>query len=81
MLPLWRARTLGDALSEEDDSTAVNPQCPSKIECTSAGSKQSWLDALQPWEAEPSRGRSSLGNTRHGSRYVLSRISPCRSVI
>jgi hypothetical protein len=81
MLPLWRARTLSDALSEEDDSTTVNPQCPSKIEYTSVGRKQSWSDALQPWEAEPYRGRSSPGNTRHDSRYVLSRISPFRSVI
>jgi hypothetical protein len=36
---------------------------------------------LHPWEAELSRCQSDLGNTRHDSRYVLSRISSCRSVI
>jgi hypothetical protein len=68
MLPLWRAGPLGDALSEEDGSTAADPQCPSKVECTSSRSRQSCSDVLQPWEAEPSGGRSSPGNTRHDSR-------------
>jgi hypothetical protein len=72
MLPLWRAGPLGDALSEEDGSTAAGPQCPSKIECTLASSRQSCLDALQPWEAKPSGGRSSPENTRYDSWYVPS---------
>jgi hypothetical protein len=52
MLPLCRAGQLGDALPEEDGSTTAGPQCPSKIEFTSTGSMQSWLDMLQPWEVK-----------------------------
>jgi hypothetical protein len=68
MLPLWGARPLGDALPEEDGSIAAGPQRPNKAECTLARSRQLCSDMLQPWEAEPSGGRSCLGNTRHDSR-------------
>jgi hypothetical protein len=56
MLPLWRARPLSDALSEEGGSAAVRPQCPNEGEYTSARSRQSCLDTLQPWETEPFGG-------------------------
>jgi hypothetical protein len=81
MLPLWRAGPLGDALSEEDGSAAAGHQRPNKAECTLARSRQSCSDALQPWEAKPSRGRSNPRNTRHDSRYVSSQILSCRSLI
>jgi hypothetical protein len=37
VLPLWRARPLGDALLEEDDSTTVGSQCPNKTKCMTIG--------------------------------------------
>jgi hypothetical protein len=46
MFPLWRARPLGDAMSEEGSPTAVRPQCPSKAECVSAWSRQPLSVAL-----------------------------------
>jgi hypothetical protein len=40
MFPLWRARPLGDAMSEEGSLAAVRPQCPSEAERVSAWSRQ-----------------------------------------
>jgi hypothetical protein len=46
MFPLWRARPLGDAMSEEGSPAAVRPQCPSKAERVSAWSRQPLSAAL-----------------------------------
>jgi hypothetical protein len=46
MFPLWRARPLGDAMSEEGSPAAVRPQCPNKAECVSAWSRQLLSAAL-----------------------------------
>jgi hypothetical protein len=81
MLPLWRTRPLGDALSKEGSSAVARPQCPNEVEFALARSRQLRSDALQPWETEPFGGRSSPGNTRHDSRYVSSQIPSYRSVI
>jgi hypothetical protein len=56
MLPLWRTRPLGDVVPEEDGSTAVGSQCPSKTECTTAGSKQPRLATYPVWKGEPLGG-------------------------
>jgi hypothetical protein len=40
MFLLWRAKPLGDAMSEVVSPAAVRPQCPSKAECVSAWSRQ-----------------------------------------
>jgi hypothetical protein len=52
MFPLWRARPLGDAMSEEGSPAAVRPWCPSKAECALTWSRQPLPDALQPLEAK-----------------------------
>jgi hypothetical protein len=66
MLPSWRARPLGDALSKEGSSAAAKPQCPSKAECASARSRQPCSDVLQPWETnhlEAEAVQETLGMT------------------
>jgi hypothetical protein len=80
MLPLWRARSLGDAMPEESSPTAISFQHPSKIGSTTAGITRLWL-GLQSWKGEPLRGRSDIGCTRCGSRYVFSRIPSNKSTI
>jgi hypothetical protein len=37
MFPLWRARPLGDAMSEEGSPTTVRPQCPAKQNVSQPG--------------------------------------------
>jgi hypothetical protein len=80
MLSLWRARPLGKALPEEDITIAINSQCPSKTRCTARCNRQSWSD-IQPWEGKSLGDRSNPGCSRHGSKYVLSQISPNKSAI
>jgi hypothetical protein len=55
MLPLWRARPLGDVMPKESSSAAVSFQHPSKTSTTAAGTRRSWL-GLQPWKGEPLGG-------------------------
>jgi hypothetical protein len=80
MLPLRRARSLGDAMLEESSSVVVSFQHPSKTRNTTTGIRRSWL-GLQPWEGELIGGRSNPGCTRCGSRYVSIRIPSSKSTI
>jgi hypothetical protein len=80
MLLLWRTKSLGEELSKESSSAAASSQCPSKTRSATASTRSLW-SGLQPWKGEPPRGRSNLGCSGHGSRYVSSRILPNKSII
>jgi hypothetical protein len=62
MFQLWRTRSLGNAMPKESNSAAISLQCPSKIECTLARSKQPWTASCLVWKGEPPRGRHSSGD-------------------
>jgi hypothetical protein len=49
MLPLWRARSLGDAKPKESSSIAASFHHPSKTRSTTTCIRRPWL-GLQPWK-------------------------------
>jgi hypothetical protein len=69
MLLLWRAKPLGEELSQESSPTAASSPCPSKTRSTRASTRSSW-SGLQLWKGEPPGGQSNPGCSGHGSRYV-----------
>jgi hypothetical protein len=73
MLLLWRTKPLGEELSKESSSTVASSQYPNKTRSTTASTRRSW-SGLQPWKGEPPGGRSNLGCSGRGSRYVSSQI-------
>jgi hypothetical protein len=75
------SKAIGQCIVKRRQLSSSRPPMPSKVECTSERSRQPCLNALPPWETEPSGGQSSPENTRHDSRYVSNRIPSCRSVI
>jgi hypothetical protein len=80
MLLLWRTKPLGEELSKGSSSAVASSQYPNKTRSTTASTRRSW-SGLQPWKGEPPGGRSNIGCSGRGSRYVSSQIPSSKSII
>jgi hypothetical protein len=77
MFPLWGTRSLDESLPEESSSAVASFQHLSKTRSTTTSTRRS-SPGLQSWKGEPLGGRSNLGCTGCGSRYVSNRIYPVK---
>jgi hypothetical protein len=80
MFPLWGTRPLGGSLPKEGHSVVASFQHLSKTRSTTTSTRRPW-SGLQLWKGEPFKGRSNLGCSGRGSRYVSSRILSSKSII
>jgi hypothetical protein len=81
MFPLWRARPLGDAMSEKGSPAVVRPQCLAKQNVSQPRADNHSQPRYNHGRLNHLEAEAVQETPRHDSRYVFSRLPYCRSVI